>query len=294
MRLFKDVYKSANDDISPDPQLLESILNSKPKNKTRIYRYSTIAAACVVLVCAIAAYPKLETSLEQEAGIITENSYISDYSENVTANTATPPKATSEAKEASAPTAVPATLPPQENVQQKASNKAESSSVPTQQTTKHTALPHKNADIERIIEATQKETSDYQVASASIVDTAPITEAAAKETQAIEEIASESLQNSTTRKASGESPDDAVVPRTASLNDMSIATNNGMSAPNSLTQEEAVEIAENMFLEDFGEEFIKNTEVMVSGTQNYTITRFNDTVKKTITISLDGIVTKNY
>lgn len=313
--MFKDVYKSANDDISPDPLLLESILNSKPKKKTRIYQYSTVAAACVILVCAIAAYPKLETSLEQKAGIIMESSYTSDYSEDITSSTPA-------AEKASPPTDVPTAAPTQEIVQKKAANNTKSTTTPTQQATNQTAVPYtssQKADINNIIQAAEKEASHYQAAPASINDTAPITEAGLEEAQAMslseEETAEAHPQNSgTARKASGGSSassgdsgssggsrnaavsgtsDGSAIPSTAYSNDMSFAAAD-IKAVIVLTKEEAIEIAEKAFLEDFGEEFVKSTEIKVSGTENYTITRFNDTAEKTITVSLDGTVTKNY
>ena len=65
--MFREVYKSANDDIIPDSQLLDKILSEEPKKQKSVYsfyaKYGSMAAAFLILVGTLAIYPKLSETL---------------------------------------------------------------------------------------------------------------------------------------------------------------------------------------------------------------------------------------
>lgn len=69
MILFRNVYKSANDDITPNPELLDKILATQKKNHNtyrNFYKYGSVAAAFFILVGTISVYPKIKDNINVE------------------------------------------------------------------------------------------------------------------------------------------------------------------------------------------------------------------------------------
>lgn len=57
--MFRETYKAANDDIKADDELLNKVLNQKPRRKPPVYKYSSIAAAAVIVCVGLASIPRL-------------------------------------------------------------------------------------------------------------------------------------------------------------------------------------------------------------------------------------------
>lgn len=72
--MFKEIYKSANDDIKADDELLYKVLKQKRRKIPPVYKYSSIAAAVVVISAAVAAIPLMNGD---KSGIIYEEVSIS-------------------------------------------------------------------------------------------------------------------------------------------------------------------------------------------------------------------------
>ncbi|MDO5479787.1 MAG: hypothetical protein Q4G23_11565 [Clostridia bacterium] len=76
---FKESYKKANDEIKGDRELLDKILNTPVKEKTKItpfaYKFASCAAA-IILVGAIILMPEIKEKFvtEEEAAYVTESS----------------------------------------------------------------------------------------------------------------------------------------------------------------------------------------------------------------------------
>lgn len=70
--MFRETYKAANDDIKASDELLDKVLNRKPKKRPPIYKYSSIAAAAVVVCVGLASIPKLngiQNDVQNDAGV---------------------------------------------------------------------------------------------------------------------------------------------------------------------------------------------------------------------------------
>lgn len=72
--MFKEIYRSANNDIKADDELLNKVLKQKRRKRTPIYKYSSIAAAVVIISAAIASIPLMN---RDNSGIIYEEASIS-------------------------------------------------------------------------------------------------------------------------------------------------------------------------------------------------------------------------
>ncbi len=57
--MFKETYKAANDDIKAGEELLDKVLSQKPRKRPPVYKYSSIAAAAVVICVGLASIPMM-------------------------------------------------------------------------------------------------------------------------------------------------------------------------------------------------------------------------------------------
>lgn len=88
MILFRKVYKSANDDITPNPELLDKILANEKKSYNtyrNFYKYGSVAAAFFILIGTFSVYPKIKDNLNMHDNtavieIKSENTQTSDES----------------------------------------------------------------------------------------------------------------------------------------------------------------------------------------------------------------------
>lgn len=267
--MFKDVYKSANDDIIPDLELLDKILaTEKPKKNhyTTLTRYGSVAAAFVILAGTLAIYPKIKDNLTKEEAVpkvvqsetveYTTNEASTNYSDEV-------------------PTV-------SEDTNMVVIDKT--AQKPTKEQPKKTAaLPPDKV-------SPSPTTNDGEITVPDLNEE-PGLESVTKETENSEEKENEaSIQAAGVFTAS-------IVPSAAfeeSANDESAGYAMTRKAEVFVSEQEATFLADEVFLEDFGEEFLNSTKIKVECDEEFVITRYNEEISKTVIVFDDGEVQKQY
>ncbi len=240
--MFRKVYKSANDDIIPNQELLEKILATEKKSHNTyntFYRYGYVAAALFILVGTLSVYPKISDNLKTSDNTVA----IETKTEDVLSSDIL---VAEEKLSAEASTVLEETVKPQNKPQTKRTKKP----LPKQET-----IPPEG--LESIENSPEIITAEEPV----------ITEA----------------------------PEN--MPKVRSLNDgVSVAsmTENTENEAEIITEAEAIRLADEVFLEDFGEEFLSQTEIKTEFSINYEVTRFNENQSYTVTVYTDGLIEKQY
>lgn len=274
--MFRDVYKSANDDIIPDSQLLDKILSNgiTPKKSRGYYRYASAAAALLIFAGALAVYPKITAHLTnageaptvyiestvQPASTDLENDFVStDEAVNQPVKSTASPKIENPSKKSAAspsvsPKAQAASgIKKPDNALADVNNKASSDEVLTTPTAQADSTP---------------ESANVFKAEVPLI----------AEEQPIEENAVSVHSEVAYSTASGGGAAYARLKRIQTA----------------ISEEEAIAIADEAFSSDFGEEFLNSTSIRSEYDNEYIITRYNDTETKVIIISDDGEIKKQY
>lgn len=252
MILFRKVYKSANDDIASNQELLDKILSTqtKPHNTySNFYKYGSIAATFFILIGTLSVYPKIKDNLN-----VSDNTAAIEVKTEDTLNSDIFIPPADNEKSAEASTALENKKTPQSKIE----NKKESKSSSKQQNVTSKAS-------EKAPSPTLSETENIvlsETAEASLVTPSSKNEVFQEE-------------NVSTARA--------------------IDTVAVYSGDNKIiTQDDAILLADEVFLSDFGEEFLNSTEIKTEFSENYEITRFNENLSYTVIVFTDGLIDKQY
>ena len=328
MILFREVYKSANDDIIPDSQLLDKILSEEPKKQKSVYsfyaKYGSMAAAFLILVGTLAIYPKLSETLN------TSNDNAAPGTDVVITKTESSPETSPEfyesktAKDDEASTKNEKSedanqvneQKPQNNGEQKTKEKtlpeATSSPSPTEKAVKSEEYKPESSDAAS--EATIKApiTNDEHTPSIASAEDFNSTPATNTESSSESELSTASEKTVTPEAPTATDTSVYAIRRSAEDNNQTTdspasggggsgaASGGGSSGGGSakkatgISESEAIELANKAFLEDFGEEFLNLSKIKTEFNENYIITRYNENVTYTVTVTTDGLLKKQY
>lgn len=288
--MFRDVYKSANNDIIPDSQLLDKILSDGIRPKKSRYakyrQYASIAAALLIFAGTLTIYPKVTTLLTKDKDA---PKIVLDTHTDNTDNTAIQPVSSDAESSLTAVLEDESAKPSDET--KEASSKIEN------QPKKSTASPDnfvspKNTQADSGI---QKPNDAFATAA----DEAP---ASSDEPAAASVLQADSTPEAVQAFDEPEQPEAGTAVSAYSVSEHSPSAASGgsssyarlRSVKASISEEEAITIADEAFSSDFGEEFLNSTSIRSYYDNEYIITRYNDEESKIIIVSDDGTIQKQY
>lgn len=253
--MFKDVYKRANEDIIPDPELLDKVLSNTSKtSKSRSFQhYGSLLAACFILVGTLWIYPDIKDGLNQTT-TVPDIKPTEEPLHLVLENIPTPTAST-------APTKTPASTIKSKNAKKQASQ------VPTPK--QNTIIP----------ESEQKNEAALPPPSTT---TSPETNDAS-----IPEYVSSG-------GGGGSYFETTEVPIPIMARSMDISSEECYQEENVLSEEQAINLAEEIFLLDFGKDFVSSSELKAEYNEFYTITRYTENENYTVNVFNDGTTQKQY
>ncbi len=347
--MFRDVYKSANDDIIPDSQLLDKILTQAPEKKKTIYpffvKYGSVAAAFLILAGTLAIYPKLSKTLNTaDDKAVPGTDVVTGISETAS------PEALPNLKESKAKATQEASTNTK-NTEEAITEKDLTQQGNGEQITKEKTLPEvttspsptKNAtrkteaDGAVITTTAQPEISEDSVAVAketnlnsaenipTIVSsedmeatliaspenqTEPSAQVVSEEPIAPASVAGSDSEGYSARKIPDYDSSGSKCGGGGSISSASSGGSKSGGAASSggsgggaasgttksaeITESKAIELANEAFLQDFGEEFLNSSKIKTEFQGKYIITRYNENVTYTVTVTTDGLLKKQY
>ena len=274
--MFREVYKSANDDIIPDSQLLDKILaDSKPKKNRYIkyYRYGSVAAAFFILVGTLAIYPKIKDNLTNDEAVpeIVLNQEVSDtsYTDEVS---------TQSAEISPTPLAVAET--PTETLKPQATEQTKKTTAPSPD---EASSPSPTTDDSTQLNTVMPEQENITETTANPVITSDDSEISTESTISSQEDAlapAESSEYAPKTKSSGGGSSSSYA--------------RAFAFPDIIPEHIVKACADEVFASDFGEEFLNSTTIKIEYDEEYIITRYNEEISKTVKITNDGKLQKQY
>lgn len=287
--MFRDVYKSANDDIIPDSQLLDKILaSSKPKKNryTAFIRYGSVAAAFFILIGTLTIYPKIKDNLTNDEAVpkVVLNQEVSTSSTNE-ASTASPEVLPTPSAETSVETHI-------ENVQPKATEQTTKTATPPDEAVTSSPSPTIGDG-----NAIQPDTTNAVTQEPTPQNIPVITEPSVQEDRIPEEptadIAPAIMQYENSEPVF-EDKSMYAAPSGSSGGGSSGGSSRAKSVSVVISEEKAKTLADEAFASDFGEEFLSSTSIKIEYNEEYIITRYNEEISKTVKITNDGTLQKQY
>ena len=287
--MFRDVYKSANDDIIPDSQLLDKILaSSKPKKNryTAFIRYGSVAAAFFILIGTLTIYPKIKDNLTNDEAVpkVVLNQEVSTSSTNE-ASTASPEVLPTPSAETSVETHI-------ENVQPKATEQTTKTATPPDEAVTSSPSPTIGDG-----NAIQPDTTNAVAQEPTPQNIPVITEPSVQEDRIPEEptadIAPAIMQYENSEPVF-EDKSMYAAPSGSSGGGSSGGSSRAKSVSVVISEENAKTLADEAFASDFGEEFLNSTSIKIEYDEEYIITRYNEEISKTVKITNDGTLQKQY
>lgn len=298
--MFRRVYKSANDDIVPNDELLERILaeGKKPqKNHRTYYSYGSMAACLFIAIGTLAIYPSIKKDISS-------------------------PKNTAQ-------DVIVETLPPKfsdaELVSKPEEFETEETEIPTNTQEYRTSKPEKKASgktvskskentkttdkAEKTVKQQQTKKAATSVEGLSPTSPSPTNQPAAE---------SKVTESSDVPVAQENTPEVASVPMVAAQrsmeepfetdsnevlfpeNEKNVSSGGGGSAKQdarmsrTMSESEAKQIANNIFAADFGQEFLNSSDILADYSGYYTITRYNESASYSVIVYDDGTTKKLY
>lgn len=253
--MFKDVYRSANNSINPPPELIEKVLSQKPKKKLHYYSAAKAAAVCLIFSGTVLLYPKISKDLETtKEETIIRPEVTQTALPDVPVHTEVVMEDIATPAPTQQATAKPATPPPKQ-----AKPEVTPSPVPTP------------SETDAAVEDNSKIAQNNSIAVASETSEAITPEPVYP---AEEEIIPEASGGGGGGSSGG-----------ASMMKSRMAM---------ISEKEAIAIADNEFLSDFGEEFVNSSELTVVYDNGYTVTRKTTEIEASILISDNGSFEKLY
>lgn len=287
--MFRDVYKSANDDIIPDSQLLDKILaNSKPKKNryTAFIRYGSVAAAFFILIGTLTIYPKIKDNLTNDEAVpkVVLNQEVSTNSTNE-ASTASPEVLPTPSAETSVETHI-------ENVQPKATEQTTKTATPPDEAVTSSPSPTIGDG-----NAIQSDTTNAVTQEPTPQNIPVITEPSVQEEQIPEEPTADiapAIMQYENPEPVFEDKSMYAAPSGSSGGGSSGGSSRAKSVSVVISEENAITLADEAFASDFGEEFLSSTSIKIEYNEEYIITRYNEEISKTVKITNDGTLQKQY
>ena len=283
------MYKSANDDIIPDSQLLDKILaSSKPKKNryTAFIRYGSVAAAFFILIGTLTIYPKIKDNLTNDEAVpkVVLNQEVSTSSTNE-ASTASPEVLPTPSAETSVETHI-------ENVQPKATEQTTKTATPPDEAVTSSPSPTIGDG-----NAIQPDTTNAVAQEPTPQNIPVITEPSVQEDRIPEEptadIAPAIMQYENSEPVF-EDKSMYAAPSGSSGGGSSGGSSRAKSVSVVISEENAITLADEAFASDFGEEFLNSTSIKIEYDEEYIITRYNEEISKTVKITNDGTLQKQY
>lgn len=300
--MFRRVYKSANDDIVPNDELLERILaeGKKPQKTHRTYySYGSMAACLFIAIGTLAIYPSIKKDISSpkntaqdvivetlppkfsDAELVSKHEGFED--EEVEIPTGTQEyKISKPEKKASGKTVSKS----KENT--KTTDKAEK--TVKQQQTKKAATSVEG------LSPTSPSPTNQPAAESKVTESSdvPVSQENAPEVASVPMVAA---QRSIEEPFETDS-DEVLLPETDENKSVSSggggSAGHGARAVQKISEEAAKQIANNIFASEFGQEFLNSSDISADYSGYYTITRYNESASYSVIVYDDGTTKKLY